>query len=187
MNARPARWCSAMIALHWTAAAAAIAALIGIGWLMRHGGLDAAATFELFQLHKSLGFVALAFTAARIATRLMARAPSAPSSPRWEHSIAVATQASLYGLTIAASLLGWLAASASPLPIPTRIFGFFTAPNLTAANPALYSEATQAHAFAGWAIAALVALHICGALKHHFIDREDTLTRILPRFPGRKR
>jgi len=164
-----------------------ILALVVIGWVMRHGGLGAGVTFELFQLHKSLGFVVLVLTAARLAARVIVAAPIAPSSPHWECRLAAATQASLYGLSIAASVLGWIAVSASPLPIPTRIFGLFIVPNLMAPNPATFAEATQAHAFAAWTMAGLVALHICGALKHHFFDRDDTLTRILPRLPGRAR
>jgi cytochrome b561 len=185
-DAPPARWGVVAIALHWIAAAV-IVGLVLIGWVMRNGGLGAAATFELFQLHKSLGFFVLPLTAARLAARLIGSAPNAPPSPCWERCLAVATQSSLYGLTVLASLLGWIAVSASPLPIPIRIFGPFVAPNLTAPNPAVYADATEAHTVAAWAIAGLVALHVCGAMKHHFFDRNETLTRILPRVRGRSR
>ena len=76
-KARPARWSGLIISLHW-AGAALILALIALGWAMVYGGLDAASTFDLFQLHKSLGFVALALTAARLAARfagVFARSP----------------------------------------------------------------------------------------------------------------
>ena len=67
-EARPARWNGLIVSLHWTAAAI-ILGLIALGWAMIYGGLDAATTFDLFQWHKSLGFVALAFTAIRLAAR----------------------------------------------------------------------------------------------------------------------
>ena len=82
-EARPARWSGLIISLHW-AAGAIILALIALGWVMVYGGLDAAATFDLYQWHKSFGFAALAFTAARLAARLVGAAPPAPASPRWE-------------------------------------------------------------------------------------------------------
>ncbi len=65
-----------MIALHWLAGAL-ILELIAHGWIMVHGRLSAATTFDLFQSHKSLGLVVLMLTAARLFARL-ARASPAP-------------------------------------------------------------------------------------------------------------
>ena len=66
---RPLRWSATAIALHWLAAAL-ILELIVHGWIMVHGRLGAAATFDLYQWHKSLGFTVLAVTAARLAARV---------------------------------------------------------------------------------------------------------------------
>ena len=180
---RPQRWSGPIIALHWTAAAV-IVALIALGGAMIYGGLDAGRTFDLFQLHKSLGFVALALTAARLIARMASAAPPPPVSNRLERLIAAAVQGLLYVLTIAAIASGWLVVSASPLPIPTRFFNLFVIPNVAAADPALFAAATTAHKLAAWTIALLTALHVAGALKHHFGDRDDVLTRMLPRAPG---
>jgi len=167
-----------MIALHW-AGAAIILALLAIGWTMVYGGLDAASTFDLFQLHKSLGFVALVLTAARLAARFAGASP--PATASWERRLAASVQGSLYLLTICAIVSGWLVVSASPLPIPTRFFDLFVIPNITQADPALFAGAELAHKAACWAIAFLVALHVAGALKHRFVDKDDTLLRMLPR------
>ena len=161
-----------IISLHW-AAGAIILALIAMGWAMIHGGLDSAWTFDLYQWHKSLGFVALALTAARLAARSVSASPPAPVSPRWERRLAAFTQASLYILTICAILSGWLVVSASPLPVPTRFFDLFVIPNIAPPDPSLFAGAALAHKLAAWAIAVLVALHVAGALKHHFVDRDD--------------
>ena len=179
-DARPARWSASIIALHW-AAGAVILGLIALGWVMVHGGLDSAATFGLYQQHKSWGFVALALTAGRLAARFAGSSPQAPASARWERGLAASTQAALYVLTICAILSGWLVVSASPLPVPTRFFGLFVIPNIARPGPALFAAAELAHRLAGWAIAALVALHVAGALKHHFLDGDDVLKRMLPR------
>lgn len=180
-GARPARWSKLSIALHWTTGAI-IVALIAIGWAMTYGGFDAATTFDLFQLHKSLGFTALALTAARLAARLVVRAPAAPASPRWERLLAAFVQDALYLLTIVALISGWLAVSTSPLPIPSRFFNLFVVPNIAGPDPAVYAATALAHTVAAWSIAALVTLHVVGALKHHFSDRDDVLKRMLPRW-----
>ncbi len=181
-EARPARWNGLIISLHWTAAAI-ILALIALGWVMVHGGRDAATTFDLYQWHKSLGFVALALTAARLAARASVAAPAPPTSPLWERCSAAAAQGLLYLLTICAIASGWLVVSASPLPIPTLFFGLFVIPNIAEANPSLFAAAALAHRLAAWAIAFLVALHVAGALKHHLVNRDDVLRRISPDWP----
>ena len=182
-EARPARWSGPIISLHW-AAGAIILALIALGWIMVYGGLDAAATFDLYQWHKSFGFAALAFTAARLAARLAGASPPAPALPRWERRLAAFTQGALYVLTIVAIVSGWLVVSTSPLPIPTRFFNLIVIPNIAAPDPSLFAAATFTHKLAAWSIALLVALHVAGALKHHFLDRDDVLKRVLPRWPS---
>ena len=93
---------------------------------MTHSPFGAGTTFDLYQVHKSLGFAALALTALRIA-----RAPP-PPRPRafsgWEGLVSRAVQAAFYVLTLAAIAAGWLVVSASPLPVPTRVFGLFVDP-----------------------------------------------------------
>jgi cytochrome b561 len=181
-EARPARWSVLIISLHWTAAAI-ILGLIALGWAMIYGGLDAATTFDLFQWHKSLGFVALALTAIRLAARVLGPSPPAPASPLWELRSAAAAQGLLYLLTICAIASGWLLVSASPLPIPTLFFGLFVIPNIATPDPSTFASAALAHKVAAWAIAFLVALHVAGALKHHFMSRDDVLRRMSPDWP----
>ncbi|HTZ67455.1 MAG TPA: cytochrome b [Roseiarcus sp.] len=180
LEARPERWNGTIVALHW-AAGAVVLGLIALGWIMVHGGLDSAATFDLYQRHKSWGFVALALTACRLAARFAGSSPQAPASPRWERRLAGSTQGALYLLTLCAILSGWLVVSTSPLPVPTRFFDLFVIPNIAGPDPSLFAAAELVHQTAAWAIAALVALHVAGALKHHFVDRDDVLKRMLPR------
>ncbi len=179
---RPARWGWLIISLHWIGAAI-ILALLAIGWAMVYGGLDAATTFDLYQQHKSLGVAALALTAARLIARAGALSPPAPISARWERVLAASTQGALYILSIGAIASGWLVVSTSPLPIPTRFFDLFVIPNIAPADLPLFARAELAHKFAAWGTAFLVALHFAGALKHHCIDSDDVLRRMLPKWP----
>jgi cytochrome b561 len=176
----PEGWSGLIILLHWVAAAVTLA-LLALGWVMVYGGLDSAETFDLYQWHKCLGFAALALTAARLAARFFSSSP-ALASPRWERGLAAFTQGSLYVLAICAILSGWLVVSTSPLPVPTRFFDLFVIPNIARPDPALFAGAVLAHRLAAWAMACLIALHIVGALKHHFVDGDDVLKRMLPRW-----
>ena len=184
-RAPSARWSAPIIALHWLAGAL-ILALITLGAMMVHAPLDAATKFDLYQWHKSFGFLALALTAAHLVARLAAVAPPKRSSSAGERWLAAMAQVSLYVLGFAAILAGWLLVSTSPLPIPTHFFGGFVVPDIASPNAALFESATFAHKWAAWVIGALAVLHIAGALKHHLIDRDDVLARMLPRLRGKR-
>jgi len=181
LTPRPPRWPSVVAVLHWINAAL-ILALLAIGWAMTHRVFGAATTFEVYQWHKSLGFAALALTAIRLAARARFSAPE--PTPGFDGRLARAVQASFYVLTLLSIGAGWLVVSASPLPVPTRFFGLFVIPNLAPPDAALFACGALAHRFAAYAIAALFALHVAGALKHQFVDRDDAFGRMLP--PRRK-
>ena len=85
-EARPARWSVAQIALHWLAGAL-ILELVAHGWIMVHANLTAATAFGLYQSHKSLGFVVLALTAARLAFRFSRKAPPQTHGAEWESAL----------------------------------------------------------------------------------------------------
>jgi cytochrome b561 len=157
-------------------AAAIILALIALRWAMVYGGLDAASTFDLFRLHKSLGFIAPALTVARLAARFAGASPRAPDSPSWERRVAALAQ----GLALRLDDLrrvGVAAAGADP------IFNLFVIPNFAQPEPSLFAAAALAHKLAARGTALLIALHVTGALKHHFVDRDDVLRRMLPNWP----
>lgn len=172
-------WSASVVWLHW-AGAVLILGLIAIGFAMRHLDLPAANVFDLFQQHKSFGFVALALTLVRLALRLGTASPRSRARGG-ERVLAWLVQALLYLLSFAAIGAGWLAASASPIPVPTRLFGWFIIPNLTRPDAALYSVASYVHAVIAYAILVLVGAHVAGALKHFVVDRDDTLARMLGR------
>jgi len=181
-RARPARWSAPVIVLHWSAGLITLA-LVALGLAMVHVPFGAATKFDLYQLHKSLGFVALVLSAAHSVARLAAAAPIDRATACWERILATAVQALLYALSFAAILAGWLLVSTSPLPIPTRVFNLFAIPDIAPPNAMLFQAATLAHKGSAWAIAGLVALHAAGAAKHHFVNRDDVLARMLPRPP----
>ncbi len=174
------RWSGATILLHWLSAAL-IFALLALGWFMVHANLAAATKFDLYQWHKSLGFVSLALLLARLSARAHTRSPPtlASISP-WERYAAALTHRTLYALTFASAVSGWVLVSAAIIAIPTRFFGWFVIPNLGGPDPAIFAIANSAHFALAILFASLIALHIAAALKHRFWDRDTVMASMIP-------
>ena len=174
-----ARWNAATISLHWLSALA-IVGLLALGLVMTHLIDSPARRFDLYQIHKSLGFVALFLLAARLAVRLTSHAPPPLSTVAWERHAATAMHVALYFLTFVATISGWVTASATIIPVPIRFFRMFVIPNIVSSNAILEKQASLVHTLATWSMLALVAIHVAAALKHHLFDRDDTLRRMTP-------
>ena len=172
-------WSAPTIALHWLSAVL-IFVLLGLGWFMVHGDVGAGTKFDLYQLHKSLGFLSVALLLLRLGARFAKASPQFPAAmPDWERRLAGLTHVTFYLLLLVAALSGWLLVSAAIIAIPTRFFDLFVIPNLVGADAALQANMTFLHYVVSRLIIALVALHVAAALKHHFVDRDDIFTRML--------
>ncbi|MCY1426363.1 Cytochrome b561 [compost metagenome] len=89
----------------------------------------------------------------------------------------------LYALMIAIPLSGWLMSSA--LGFQTVWFGVVPLPDLLVKDKAMGDALIQLHEALNFTLLGLVIVHTGAALKHHLIDHDDVLTRILPtRFKG---
>jgi cytochrome b561 len=96
------------------------------------------------------------------------------------HRLASLAHAAFYVLLLAA-LSGWLLVSAAIMAIPTRFFGLFVIPNLVGADASLSDDMASWHHVVSRLIMGLLILHVAAALKHHYVDRDDVLARMLPR------
>jgi cytochrome b561 len=183
------RYSAVAILLHW-ASAACVLALIGMGLTMTHAGLAPLRQFQLYQWHKSVGVTVLALTALRVLWRLTHRPPPHPAGmPVPERRAAGAAHALLYLLLVGLPLTGWAVVSLSPFNIPTVLYGIVPWPHLPLAG--LLPDPTAAegllkrvHALGAWFLAALLAVHVAAALRHHLLLRDDVLRRMLPGRPS---
>jgi len=75
-------------------------------------------------------------------------------------------------------LTGWIMSSAKNFPVSW--FRLFQLPDLVAPNEALFQQMRSLHHSLFALLVVVAALHVAGALKHHFIDRNDVLRRMLP-------
>lgn len=192
MTATPTRRYSLVaITLHWLIAAA-IVALFVIGLTMTDLPNDQIARkFELYQLHKSIGVTVLLLSVLRLAWRLTHRPPPLPTNLKpWEKSAARVTHIGFYILIIAIPLMGWAMASSSPYNIPTVLYGQIVWPHIpvlpSLEDKKAFEDAFKlAHRTLAYGAAALLVLHVGAALKHHFILKDNVLTRMIPFLPNR--
>lgn len=129
--------------------------------------------------HKSVGMTIFGLAILRLLWRWLNPAPQLPASmPAWQRIGAHASHWLLYGLLLALPLLGWLMSSARNFPVSW--FGVFTFPDLVAANRARYEFFRDAHELLAKVLFCLALLHMAAAFKHHLIDRDNVLRRMLP-------
>lgn len=141
---------------------------------------------ELYALHKSIGVLILALTAARLAWRLGGPRPMALGPSRaYERFLAHAVHGGFYIVLIALPLTGWLMSSASNFSV--SVFGLFTLPNLIAPDKVLAETLETLHGWIAWSLVGLLVLHVAGAVKHHFVLGNDTLRRMVPGWSRRRR
>lgn len=177
MSTAPARWSLPLRLLHW-AMAVLLVGLFGLGWAMTHLRFDLGTTFTYYQWHKSFGTLALGALVLRAVVRLAGRRPPDLSGPGWQRVVAHGVHWGLYGVMLALPVSGWLMASASPLHLPTRPFNAFTLPDLVGPDMGLFTTLNTVHTVLAYGLAALLALHVLGALKHQLVDRDGLLRRM---------
>lgn len=174
-------WGRTIRLLHWTTAVL-VAGQWTLGLYMTSLGPDALSEkFLLYQRHKSLGAVILLSTLIRLAWRFVERQrPEHPTTvPLWQRRAAAINHLLLYLLLLAMPVTGFLAAAASPLAIPTVLFGVLPVPHPIGPDPALEALLLRAHRLQGWLLVGLVGVHAAAALKHHWIDRDAVLRRMV--------
>ena len=121
-------------------------------------------------------------TLVRIGWRLTHKAPPLSEAlAGWEKLVARATHSLFYVLLLALPLLGWAMVSASSHRFPLKLFSAIPWPLLPLpASKPLHEFFGEAHEYAAYIAIALIVLHVAGALKHYFINRDDVLSRMLP-------
>ncbi|MDD4929384.1 MAG: cytochrome b [Gallionella sp.] len=128
--------------------------------------------------HFMLGMLVFILVWLRLAARLAGRTPHIrPEPPAWQQLSARLLHLALYALMIGMPLTGWLLLSASGKIIP--FFGL-QLPALMAENKETAKLIKEAHELVGTTGYYLIGLHAAAALYHHYIKRDNTLTRMLP-------
>lgn len=161
--------------LHWIGAAAVLVLLVH-GWWMTHVAArpDRIANYNW---HAALGYDALALLMLRLLWRWGDPVPALRAELRpWERMAAQAGHIGLYLLMFGASLTGWALAGTFRTPMSRDLFGLPV--------PQFIQDMAFHDLFEGWhfilsyLLAALIAVHVAAALRHHFLKRNDLLRRM---------
>jgi cytochrome b561 len=173
----PETWGAVAKFLHWTIAILVVMMLIG-GVSMDDipNGPD---KMWVYAMHKSTGLTILALMLLRLLWRAFDPRPADPPGAGRPAMFAARTlHAGFYVLLILMPLSGWLYNSASNFPL--KWFGLFSVPALSGADKDIKHFAHEVHETLYVVIAIAIALHAAAAIKHHFIDRDNVLRRMLP-------
>ncbi len=163
------------IVLHWVMAAMIIGLFI-LGLYMT--GLDYAHPWNNSapHLHESLGIIVLGLLIVRTLWTFVNVKPSLEAMPGWERIAARAVHLAFYFLMFSIALSGYLIPTADGRAI--KVFNWFKVPALVTITRQ-EDFAGKVHYTLAICIIALTILHALAALKHHFMDKDDTLTRML--------
>lgn len=179
-GATRSRYSGGAILFHWVIAILIVAniaiALVTDDW-------EGPARGAAMAFHKATGLTILVLSLLRIMWRLLHRPPPFPAEIRPLEAFAARTVHWLfYALMIVMPMSGWLMSSAAASRKPFSWYGYFDLPFLPVqGNKAVGGIAHDMHEVLGYALIALIILHVVAALKHHFADDTQLLWRMWPK------
>lgn len=176
------RYSTVSLTLHWVTA---LLVLGQIGLITVAESVSGPERGLWMMLHKSGGMTILVLTLARLGWRAANPAIALPATtPRWQKIAARTTHVLFYVLLLALPLTGWLAGSAAGRGFDW--YGLFAFPLLPVeGGRELAGTLMDVHEALPKLLYVLLFLHVAGALKHHFGDRDDVLHRMIPTIPRR--
>ncbi|MGH6816724.1 MAG: YceI family protein [Hyphomicrobiaceae bacterium] len=154
-----------------------VGVLFALGWTMVPLP-PSPSKLQYYSWHKWTGVTVFTLTAIRLLWRIGRGVPQHEELPRWMRRSATLNHVGLYTLLFALPILGWLMSSASGFPVV--VFGLVRLPDLVAPDPPLADALKTAHKLSGWALLALLGLHVGAAFFHHIVRRDTVLVSMLP-------
>ena len=163
------------IGFHWLVAIAVVG-LFALGWWMVELTYYDPWYRQAPAIHKSTGVLLFLVLTARLLWRWLNPSPRALGRP-WERRLAGLVHGLFYLLLFALMTAGYLISTADGSAID--VFGLFSVPATISDLPEQEDIAGDVHRWLAWTVIGLAALHTLAAFKHHLIDRDDTLRRML--------
>ena len=172
------RYTLTAIVFHWLIAVLIVGAFT-MGVVMTDIPGITPTKLKYYSWHKWAGVTVMALAVLRLLWRLFHAAPAYEDAmPAWQKNAAHALHGMLYVLILAVPISGYLYTLSAGIPVVW--FGLIQLPVVIDPNPALKPLLKGVHYWLNMTMAAAVALHVAAALKHHFIDRDGVLKRMLP-------
>ncbi|WP_020406177.1 cytochrome b [Hahella ganghwensis] len=165
------------ILIHWVAALA-IFGLFGLGVYMVDLSYYDPWYHDAPEIHKSIGMLLIILVMFRLLWRwLNPRPHPVESLSRLEKSASEWVHRGLYLIILITLVMGYLIPTAEGRGV--NVFGLFEVPALYAGGEDMADLAGEIHEWLAWALVIFAAVHGIAALKHHFIDKDKTLVRML--------
>ena len=172
------RYTTTAILLHWLTALLIVCAFV-LGLVMTDIPGLTPTKLKYYSWHKWLGVSVFALACLRLLWRTVnAPPPHPPGLPEWQKKAADGMHLLLYILIFAVPVSGYLYTLAAGVPVV--FLGLLKLPVIMAPNPELKPILKTVHYIFTMSMAGAVAAHALAALKHHFIDRDGILQRMLP-------
>lgn len=166
------------IALHWLIAVT-IFGLFGLGLWMVDLNYYSAWYRTAPDLHRSIGVLVVSLMMLRLLWRLANPIVQPLNTHKtWERKLAHLTHALMYLLMLVLAISGYMITTAKGQSL--QVFDWFSIPAIAFNIEYQEDIAGDLHEIFAWSLIGLAVLHIAGALKHHFVDRDNTLKRMLP-------
>ncbi len=183
----PARYTRTAILFHWLIA---VLIIVNVCLALFVDDLPEAWVRPVIDTHKSIGITVLGLALMRLLWRFTHRPPPLPMGyAGWERVGAHAAHGLLYVLILALPLSGWLQDSAwkDAATHPMSLFGLIPWPRIgwvmqtePGLRESLHDRFGALHTWLGYVLYVMFAVHVVGALKHQWMDREPELQRMLP-------
>jgi cytochrome b561 len=162
------RWLHRIIAL-------LIIFMIVLGWYVSTLDYENNNYQFLRQLHRTVGLALFPLGIAQLAAYVLLPRPAlVPTLTTLERRMAKFTHMFLLYVVIAIPVAGYLMSGDQLV-----VLGDYKIPVFLQFSKSIRSTLFEVHEMFAWATAALVTLHAAAALKHHFIDKDDTLKKMM--------
>jgi len=177
------RYSTSLRVLHWLRAVIVIG-MLWAGWYMTGMNDEIPSKFEFYYpWHKSFGVLAFLLVLTQIAVRV--RTPHLPRPLQtlapYERLLSILVQRTMYGLLVVVPLMGYSMSSTYTQSDGVFFFGV-NLPELLPKNDNWFVVFQALHKYLAYTLLVLIVLHVAGALKHRFLDRDphkDVLRRML--------
>jgi cytochrome b561 len=134
--------------------------------------------FRWYGWHKWIGITVFIVALARLAWRRAFPPPPPVAMAAWQRKAAAVMHAVLYALMVVIPVSGWVYSSATGVSVV--YLGLVPLPDLVGKDKALAAVLKAVHGTLNFTLLALVFVHAGAAIKHHIVDRDDVLARMLP-------
>jgi cytochrome b561 len=170
------RYTRTAMALHWAAALLIVVAFV-VGLWMAPLAISPL-KFRAYAYHKWMGITVFLIALAHLAWRVAHPAPPPVAMPEWQRRASETAHVLLYALMFLSPITGYVYSSAAG--VQTVYLGVVPLPDLVDKHKELANVLKIVHSMLNYGLAALVVLHAAAAIKHHVIDRDGMLGRMLP-------